>query len=193
VRAGHSSNRRAVARPPFGYLATANPVYTRTKMRPRKLQSAPNLTRADFAGAARAYTLLAAVRLSLAVRGLEPTRAWAVPRTASNRARAQWQRHIEPTVRAVDLAARVQPGVTCLPRAIALQRMLLAGGVPAEFTLGVRKRGSALEAHAWVSVQGAPVGERPAAPARFEPFPNAPASWSARCVSPAGAAPRSAE
>jgi hypothetical protein len=63
--------------------------------------------------------------------------------------------------------------MTCLPRSLALQRMLAARGIPAELRIGVRKEpsgGGAIAAHAWIEVGGVPVGEPEAIEERFQPF-----------------------
>jgi hypothetical protein len=55
----------------------------------------------------------------------------------------------------VNGAARASPfRSSCLSRSLVLWRLLRGRGVPAEIRLGVRKRGGALDAHAWVEVNG---------------------------------------
>ena len=49
--------------------------------------------------------------------------------------------------------------MSCLRRSLVLQRILRGQGVVAELRIGVRKEGEKLEAHAWVEVEEAPVGE----------------------------------
>jgi hypothetical protein len=55
----------------------------------------------------------------------------------------------------VDRAAshHVKP-MTCLERAVALQRVLCRRGVGARLEIGARKSQSGWEAHAWVSIRG---------------------------------------
>jgi hypothetical protein len=66
--------------------------------------------------------------------------------------------------------------MTCLPRALALQRMLAQRGIPSVLRIGVRKEGgvrkeaATLAAHAWVEVEGRAVGEPEAIAERFLPF-----------------------
>ena len=55
----------------------------------------------------------------------------------------------------------------CLPRALALRRMLTEWGIAADLRLGVRREGDALVAHAWVEHQGEPVGIGAADAKRF--------------------------
>ena len=76
------------------------------------------------------------------------------------------------TVPAVALAVaraaahHLQP-MTCLPRALALQRMLARRGVDSVLRIGVRKEAEAIAAHAWVEVDGRAVGEPEAIETRF--------------------------
>lgn len=53
----------------------------------------------------------------------------------------------------VDRAGRMLRA-TCMPRALALARILASRGIPCELRLGVRRSGSGLAAHAWVSGGG---------------------------------------
>ena len=62
--------------------------------------------------------------------------------------------------RLVELASRLHPfPMTCLPRALALHRMLAWRGIPSLLQIGVAGKGSGMQAHAWVVVAGFPVGE----------------------------------
>jgi hypothetical protein len=47
----------------------------------------------------------------------------------------------------------------CLPQAQALRWLLAREGIGATVQIGVRKDGGALEAHAWVELDGQPLGE----------------------------------
>ena len=58
----------------------------------------------------------------------------------------------------------------CLPRSIALQRLLADRGVTARLRVGVRKEGAELHAHAWVESAGRVVGEAEPVEARFLPL-----------------------
>lgn len=62
-------------------------------------------------------------------------------------------------VRAVHgLAARFR--LTCLPRSLALCRLLRERGHPAEVKIGVRREAGQLQAHAWVELHGEVLGEK---------------------------------
>jgi transglutaminase superfamily protein len=60
----------------------------------------------------------------------------------------------EEMCRAVDIAARFVPGATCLVKAQVCSAMLNHLGYPAEIKIGVWKKSSNLEAHAWVECEG---------------------------------------
>ncbi len=49
--------------------------------------------------------------------------------------------------------------IKCLERSLALQRILRKRGVPAELQIGVEKNGTALAGHAWLEIDGEPIGE----------------------------------
>lgn len=61
----------------------------------------------------------------------------------------------------------------CLPRSIALRRLLADRGVAARLRVGVRKEGAELLAHAWVESAGRVVGEAEPVEARFLPLVDA--------------------
>lgn len=73
---------------------------------------------------------------------------------------------------AVGRAARfTYPRPTCLVRSIALARMLLRKGFPAEVRFGVRPPvDGVLAAHAWVEVDGRVVGDRADIGSEFQPL-----------------------
>ncbi len=49
--------------------------------------------------------------------------------------------------------------MTCLRRALTLQKMLTKHGLATELKIGVRKEAGQLSAHAWLEYQGKPLGE----------------------------------
>lgn len=49
--------------------------------------------------------------------------------------------------------------MTCLIRSLTLQQMLIRRNIPAQVRIGVQKVQDAMYAHAWVEVNGEPVGE----------------------------------
>lgn len=64
--------------------------------------------------------------------------------------------------------------MTCLRRALVLKTLLVARGTAAELVLGVRREGAELLAHAWVEVEGMPVGEPAAVLASYRTLEAAP-------------------
>jgi hypothetical protein len=100
--------------------------------------------------------LLAAIRIALALvplRALRDALAWrwrkgsVVPRPAA------------PTLQqitwAIQCAARLVPGVTCLVQGLAALRLGISAGYPVTMNIGTTKEvNGALKAHAWVEYQG---------------------------------------
>lgn len=119
-----------------------------------------------------AWLLLAFFGALARLRHRRPTRAlllWAV-RTASRApSRANAARRTA-LVAAFEAAYRRRPfEVPCLPRSLALHRLLSLHGLPARVRLGLAGAPHALEGHAWVECGGAPIGESETMLARFRP------------------------
>ena len=66
---------------------------------------------------------------------------------------------VERLVALAATACRAIYPAKCLPRALAVQRLLARRGAAAELKIGVRRHEGTLAAHAWVEVGGRPVGE----------------------------------
>lgn len=60
--------------------------------------------------------------------------------------------------------------MTCLPRAFGLRWLLGRAGCAADLRIGVRREGDQLLAHAWVELDGRPVGEAEGGPSPFQPL-----------------------
>jgi hypothetical protein len=58
----------------------------------------------------------------------------------------------------------------CLPRSLCLRRLLCQAGLPAQLRLGVAKEEGRLMAHAWVELEGWPVGESEKEIGQFAPL-----------------------
>jgi hypothetical protein len=71
--------------------------------------------------------------------------------------------------RLIGIAASLHPWLrmTCLCRAMALQWMLSRRGILPVLKLGVLHAGSGVQGHAWVELDGVPLGEDPAILTRF--------------------------
>ncbi len=65
---------------------------------------------------------------------------------------------------------------SCLPRALALHRLLLWRGLPARVRLGLAP-GRPLAGHAWVECDGMPVGDAPPLVARYRPCETSGSRW----------------
>lgn len=71
----------------------------------------------------------------------------------------------------VNIAARHTLGSrTCLTRSLLLGWLLRRRGVESQLRIGVRLRGGALDAHAWVECEGVPVNDSPDVSAQFASF-----------------------
>lgn len=88
---------------------------------------------------------------------------------------------VETRARAVSSAAR-HVRASCLERSLLLWYLLRRQGVAAELRIGVRKAGSALQAHAWIEVDAQVLGDMADDGMHFTPFEQA--------IAPATAEPR---
>lgn len=57
--------------------------------------------------------------------------------------------------------------IRCLARALTVRHLLARRGVVARLRLGVRRSAGSLDAHAWVELEGRPLGEPPEVTGRF--------------------------
>lgn len=110
----------------------------------------------------RAALVLAAALLSLRLLGARRTLHWAgrppgiapSPLSGSDSVIPGFEKQ------AVDRAAAAMRTGTCLSKALALQLLLRRRGIASQLRFGIRKRdGSELLAHAWLEINGAPIGE----------------------------------
>ncbi|MEW5871917.1 MAG: lasso peptide biosynthesis B2 protein [Chloroflexota bacterium] len=139
----------------------------------RKWRTFRSLTRPERWLVLRAWPLLLSIDLGLRLlpfRRLQsllaiPPRAPAPPNP---------QPAIRLTLNAIDRAARnhLYP-MTCLRRALALQRLLAQQGIPTDLRFGARLENGALAAHAWLEHHGQPVGEALPLEKRFTPLASA--------------------
>jgi hypothetical protein len=125
----------------------------------RKLQTARTFSLGDWLMLAQSWCLLLAFDLGLRALPFPRVQAFAAPGVPRAR-RALMPPDIQRVRRFVDIAARhhVHP-MTCLRRALVLQRMLRARGADAQLRIGVRRDGGALEAHAWVECEDQVIGQ----------------------------------
>lgn len=75
--------------------------------------------------------------------------------------------------RLANAAARLHlPPATCLRRSLALGWMLARRGIHAQISLGVLKGAVGLQAHAWLAIDGQPLGEPEAITENFQILSN---------------------
>lgn len=104
----------------------------------------------------RAWIFVALIRAGLRLMPFHFLRHWVEHFSRSAGVSCEPDRRgIRQVAWAVEAASRRIPGTTCLPRAMAAHLLLGQRGQPSGLRLGVaRKSDGALEAHAWVEVQG---------------------------------------
>ena len=132
----------------------------------RKLSTWASLPRAVRAELPLAVGAAATARVMLKVLGLNRTRRWfdrgaalASHLRLGRRRPCAWL--ARDSAQAVKVAAAVLPGAClCLPRALATRFLLLRRGIETELVLGARLAGGGLDAHAWLQVDGKPLGEQ---------------------------------
>ena len=117
----------------------------------------------------RALVLVPLAAVTLRMLGLRRTQSLLV-RPARRRPA---QEAIDPfrVAQLVELAARRGAVRTkCLATSVALQSLLANTGLSTELRIGVRKRGTRLEAHAWVEYGGQPLLEAADVHLRYRAF-----------------------
>lgn len=119
----------------------------------------------------RAAVWLLAVDLGLRTAGFGRVRRW-LERSGEARcpepATPERWAEAESIARVVGAAARhhLYP-MTCLRRALVLERLLAERGIPGELRIGVRKDREGFRAHAWVECDGRALSEPEAVERRF--------------------------
>lgn len=103
------------------------------------------------------------IRLSLRLRGYQRTRARLEARSTVTGTRAASPDDLARAQRLAWLAAiagrRGLVTATCLPQALLLHAALRRQGLAPVLQIGVRKDGTALDAHAWVELEGVALGQ----------------------------------
>lgn len=138
----------------------------------RKLRAGRRLSAGDWRVMARAWFWLLLVDAGLRLLPF-PRVQRVVPPVAHSLAGSpeETAAAIRRLRRLVDIAARnhLYP-MTCLRRALVLQRMLAQAGIATKLQFGVRKEAGALAAHAWLEYDGQPIGQPEAIAARYAPL-----------------------
>ena len=138
----------------------------------RKLRQARGLRLRDWGTLLHAWVLLLVV--DLALRTLPFPRVRDAARGAKARPcpdeQAPWA-EVRRLHRLVGVAARTHLyPMRCLRQALALQWLLARRGISSELQLGVNKDAGSLNAHAWLEVEGVPVGQPRTVAEHFAPL-----------------------
>jgi len=109
--------------------------------------------------------------------GYARTRAWLERRSRHPARRIATPADLESAHSAARIAAiagrRGMVTATCLRQALLLHWLLRRRGLQPELRIGVRKQGEALDAHAWVELEGHPLQQSPIVHTPFD-LPDAP-------------------
>jgi hypothetical protein len=133
-----------------------------------RLRTLLSLSRAEHGVLACALMLLPLAALGLKTIGLRRTH-----RLLARTRRPVPRRVLAPqrVARLVEIAARRGPfRAKCLPTSLTLQALLAANGTASELRIGVRKRGTKFEAHAWIEHDGLALMEPEGVHERFSSF-----------------------
>lgn len=138
----------------------------------RRAKKASELSWRDWWVIGRARFWMGVSWFGLRLLGFDRTRRLLAGRPPAGGARrAMSEEELQRLAFLVGVAARAGfTRHTCLPRSLVLQRFLIHRGVPAELRIGVRRENGQIAGHAWVEVEGAPVGEPEDVEARFVPL-----------------------
>jgi len=137
----------------------------------RRWQTLRQLTSRQWRVVAASAWLVPAIRLALAVWGFGQS-ADVLAKYSTGVARRAAPDELQAVAYAVGLVAgRRVVGAQCLCRSMALWFLLRRRGVDAELVVGALPAGSGpLQAHAWVEVEGQPVGDAPDVRQQFGSF-----------------------
>lgn len=124
----------------------------------------------DRVVAASAFGWLLVAEAGLRLLGLPRTRRLLAPRRRGGAEPPPAAAEVDRLVRLAAGACRGLYPARCLPRSLVVERLLVRRGAPAELRIGVRVEAGRLAAHAWVEVEGRPVGEPEGVELRFAPL-----------------------
>lgn len=120
----------------------------------------------------RAATLLPWIRVSLRLRGYNPTFARLRQRSSGVSVAAGAPRErVSKINRMIHAAARYSPlHYTCLEQSLCLWYLLRVQGISSQLRIGVRKTDGKFEAHAWVEYAGEAVNQPEASHLHYAAF-----------------------
>lgn len=139
-------------------------------MGPSAAKSYLGLTGAEKRCFWRAFGTLGKVQAVLWLAGYQ--RAMRFMKPARHESRAVGRKIPEELAAAVNRASRLYPGMKCLARSIALHHLLEKAGYDPVLRIGVVHQEQNFGAHAWVELDGEPLGEADDVGKRFK------ADWS---------------
>lgn len=136
-------------------------------MRWKELSSRDQLRVATFAA------LLPGISVALRLLGYKRTRAWLErafrPPLQPRPVTAAWVQQGEHLAGLARMGARFTPANTsCLRQALLLHTLLRRQGLPTDIQFGVDAQRGTLDLHAWVEMDGQPLGQPGLRHARFE-------------------------
>jgi hypothetical protein len=109
----------------------------------KRLRALVQLTRREQRLLLEVFLTLAICRARLRVQNIDKLQAWATRAGSSSVT-------VDCLAWAVEIVSKRMPGVTCLCRALALQRLLAKNGHGSELRIGVEKNNGRFGAHAWL-------------------------------------------
>lgn len=132
-----------------------------------------DLERRDQRRVAAFAMLLPGVSVALRLLGYKRTRAWLErafrPPSQPQPVTATWLQHGEHLADLARMGARFTPANTsCLRQALLVHTLLRRQGLPTDIKFGVDAQRGALDLHAWVEMDGQPLGQPGLRHARFE-------------------------
>lgn len=156
--------------------------WTSTASNVRRLRG---LTREERALFLQSMVMLRVLAAALWLMGLGPVHRFLARLSGAPRIDAPDDRPARVRVIAWSVAAAARHGgvrANCLERSLLLWWLLRRHGAPAALRIGVRKDGDALQAHAWIELDGEVLAETVDVRAGFAPF--------SRAIAPAAVPPR---
>jgi Transglutaminase-like superfamily len=135
-----------------------------------KIHKASQLSLIDAFVILEAWILLAVANLALRGVSLERLQSISIQHSSTRRFPPDQLAKITARfIRLAEIAANLHPclRMTCLCQALALQWMLTRRGIQPVLRLGVLNDSLGVHGHAWLELNGAPLGEDPANLAKF--------------------------
>lgn len=148
------------------------PVVVRSAKWRRRIDTALSLRFSEWMDILRAGALLTRANWAVSRSPLTAVARWATRNVSAAPGGSDDVREmVYRSEKAVRLAARLHPvEMKCLPRALALAKMLAARGIAIDLKLGVRREDGGIAGHAWVEWNGEVVNESAPVAATYAEF-----------------------